>query len=75
MLLTPICAHSLQHRPVVTAATQRITVRLDRDHAQKAMVSVDGGRPLSLRADRRSSSPVQNAWRGSSGWSPEAFFQ
>ncbi len=48
MLLTPICAHSLQHRPVVTAATQRITVRLDRDHAQKAMVSVDGRKALEL---------------------------
>ena len=32
----------------MTAATQRITVRLDRDHAQKAMVSVDGRKALEL---------------------------
>lgn len=43
MLLTPICAHSLQHRPVVTAPTQAITVRLSDD--VKAMVSVDGREP------------------------------
>lgn len=44
MLLTPICAHSLQHRPVVTSASQTITVRLDRDHT--AMISVDGLEPF-----------------------------
>ena len=43
MVLTPICAHSLQHRPVVTSATQTITVRLDGGYS--AMVSVDGRKP------------------------------
>ena len=44
MLLTPICAHSLQHRPVVTSAEQTITVRLHDD--VQAMVSIDGREPL-----------------------------
>lgn len=43
MVLTPICAHSLQHRPVVPSATQTITVRLDGGYS--AMVSVDGRKP------------------------------
>ena len=43
MVLTPICAHSLQHRPVVTSAAQTITVRLDGGYS--AMVSVDGRKP------------------------------
>ena len=47
MLLTPICAHSLQHRPVVTSASQTITVRLHDD--VEAMVSVDGREPVPLR--------------------------
>lgn len=47
MLLTPICAHSLQHRPVVTSASQTITVRLHDD--VEAMVSIDGREPLPFR--------------------------
>lgn len=40
MLITPICAHSLQHRPVITSASQTVSIRL-KDHA-KAMLSIDG---------------------------------
>lgn len=46
MLMTPICAHSLQHRPVVTSAGQAITIRLSDD--VHAMVSVDGMEPYSF---------------------------
>lgn len=46
MVLTPICAHSLQHRPVVTSAAQTITVRLDGGY--NAMISVDGRKPWSF---------------------------
>lgn len=46
MVLTPICAHSLQHRPVVTSAAQTITVRLDGRY--NAMISVDGRKPWSF---------------------------
>lgn len=40
MLITPICAHSLQHRPVVTPAEHTITIRLTEE--RDAMISVDG---------------------------------
>lgn len=50
MLITPICAHSLQHRPVVTSDRQTITLRLDADHTQSAMVSVDGQEAMSFHA-------------------------
>ncbi|NLO86214.1 MAG: NAD(+)/NADH kinase [Clostridiales bacterium] len=48
MLITPICAHSLQHRPVVAAASQCITVKLDKDHNTKAMISIDGQKMFEL---------------------------
>lgn len=41
MLLTPICAHSLQHRPVITSSKQTVTIRLV-DTDIQAMVSIDG---------------------------------
>lgn len=46
MLITPVCAHSLQHRPVVTSADQTITISLDGD--LQAGVSVDGKGPFPL---------------------------
>lgn len=42
MLLTPVCAHSLQHRPVVAPASQTVSIRL-LDPEMKAVISVDGG--------------------------------
>lgn len=49
VLITPICAHSLQHRPVVASPDRRITIRLDDRHAPKALVSVDGQVNLELK--------------------------
>ncbi len=46
MILTPICAHSLQHRPVVTNAAHPITIRLTEERS--AMVAIDGREPLEL---------------------------
>lgn len=40
MVLTPICAHSLQHRPVVTSSHQTISIRLT--DGVRGMISVDG---------------------------------
>lgn len=51
MLLTPVCAHSLQHRPVITPASQRIVIQLT--DAVQAMVSVDGQERFTLRASDR----------------------
>ncbi len=48
MLLTPVCAHSLQHRPVITSAAQTVSIRLV--DASQAMVSVDGQENFTLLA-------------------------
>ena len=42
ILLSPICPHSLQHRPVVAAASQVITVELDCEPEQQVQLDVDG---------------------------------
>lgn len=44
MLITPICPHSLQHRPVVTSASQSISILLTEERS--AMISVDGREPI-----------------------------
>ena len=48
MRLTPVCAHSLQHRPVVTSAEQTVSIKLT--DAAQAMVSVDGQENFTLYA-------------------------
>lgn len=50
MLITPICAHTLQLRPVVTAADQTVTVRIEPDHP--ALVAVDGQLPFHFSSDQ-----------------------
>ena len=42
LLLSPICPHSLQHRPVVASAAQPITLALDCAPEQTAQLDVDG---------------------------------
>ena len=42
ILLTPICPHSLQHRPVILPCTQEIFLTLNSDNLDKAHVSIDG---------------------------------
>jgi NAD+ kinase len=42
ILLSPVCPHSLQHRPVVAGASQEITVELDCDPQQQVQLDVDG---------------------------------
>lgn len=42
ILLSPVCPHSLQHRPVVAGAQQEITVELDCDPQQQVQLDVDG---------------------------------
>lgn len=50
LLLTPICAHSLQHRPVVASPSQTITIRTDDAHP--AVISVDGQKAVRFVADQ-----------------------
>lgn len=52
MVLTPICAHSLQHRPVVTSASQPISIRLNGEGVE-AVVSVDGQETFPFRSGQR----------------------
>lgn len=42
MVVTPICAHSLQHRPVVVSGDSLIRLELDTDEEQTACLQVDG---------------------------------
>ena len=49
VLLSPICPHSLQHRPVVANAGQRITIALDCAPEQTAQLDVDGQMVGALR--------------------------
>ncbi len=42
ILLSPVCPHTLQHRPVVAGASQVITVELDCEPEQQVQLDVDG---------------------------------
>ena len=42
ILLSPICPHSLQHRPVIADTNQTITIELDCAPEQTAQLDVDG---------------------------------
>ena len=50
ILATPICAHDVQSRPIVTSDRRVISVRLERSGKRNAFLSVDGGRAIRLGA-------------------------
>ena len=50
MVVTPICAHSLQHRPCVVAGSSVIRLELDSDEEQTASLQVDGQSRAELTA-------------------------
>ena len=49
-VITPICAHDVQSRPIVTSDRRVISVRLERAGKRNAFLSVDGGRAIRLGA-------------------------
>lgn len=53
IVVTPICCHSLQHRPVVTASNQVITIELDKNYNHTAQVAVDGQQAVYLTAGKK----------------------
>ncbi len=53
MVLTPICPHSLQHRPVVADAAQTVTIALDCAPEQTAQLDVDGRMVCALNFQER----------------------
>ena len=50
MVVTPICAHSLQHRPIVVGGSSVIRLELDNDDEQTASLQVDGQSRATLTA-------------------------
>ena len=53
MILCPICAHSLQHRPVVISSRQTVTLELDCEPQQRVQLSADGQEALPLSAQQK----------------------
>lgn len=50
ILITPVCAHSIQCRPLVTAGDRRIEIRIGRTGRKNAFLSTDGGRAFRLNS-------------------------
>lgn len=48
IIVTPICAHDMRSKTVVTSAQRQITVEIGRIGRKSAFLSVDGGRALRL---------------------------
>ncbi len=48
IIITPICAHDIQTKTVVTSAQRKIMVEIGRIGRKNAFLSVDGGRALRL---------------------------
>lgn len=53
IIITPICAHDMRSKTVVTAADRVIRVDIGRIGRKNAFLSVDGGRALRLNTDDR----------------------
>lgn len=53
IIITPICAHDMRAKTVVTSAERKITVEIGRIGRKNAFVSVDGGRALRLGSGDR----------------------
>lgn len=53
LLLAPICAHSLQHRPVVVSAQREIALQLQGDETRRVQLSIDGQTVSQLAPDER----------------------
>lgn len=48
IIVTPICAHTVQARPFVTSKDREITVRIGKTGRKNAFLSTDGGRAIRL---------------------------
>lgn len=62
IIITPICAHSLRHRPIVISAHSTVRLRLFGDNEQTALLQTDGQsvRPI------RNASEIVIKWNGGS---------
>ena len=50
MIITPVCAHTMQARPIVTAGSRTIEMMIGRIGRKNAFLSVDGGRAFRLNS-------------------------
>ena len=48
LVITPVCAHSMQCRPNITAGHRKIEIKIGRMGRKNAFLSVDGGRAFRL---------------------------
>ena len=53
IVLSPICAHSLQHRPVVSSSKQTVVLELDFEPQRQAQLSIDGQEPILLQGGQK----------------------
>ncbi|MBR4711560.1 MAG: NAD(+)/NADH kinase [Clostridia bacterium] len=53
MLITPICPHSLQHRPIVVPGASRVTLSIPGQDPGEALLQIDGQSRCSLRGGDR----------------------
>lgn len=53
IIITPLCAHDMRTKAVVTSARRQITVEIGRIGRKNAFLSVDGGRALRLNTGDR----------------------
>lgn len=53
IVLSPICAHSLQHRPVVSSSKQSIVLELDFEPQRQAQLSIDGQEPILIQGGQK----------------------
>ena len=51
IIITPICAHTMQVKSLVTAKDRKVTVRIGRIGRRNAFLSVDGGRAFRLNSE------------------------
>lgn len=53
MVITPVCAHSLQHRPVIVDGAAKITLELGADVEMTALLQVDGQNRLQMHGGQK----------------------
>ena len=75
MLLAPICAHSLQHRPVVISAEREIALQLQGDETRRVQLSIDGQTVSQLAPDERVLVSRSNRTVQFIRFAPQNFFQ
>jgi len=48
LIITPVCSHSLQHRPVIISSDHPIVLEMDHESYRQAQASIDGQEPIAL---------------------------